>query len=224
MIAKHLKARSEAIRTAVNSFNKAARELSPPREPININTVLSYAFLSEFDLLRETRQDIRETKAWARPAIRTLVDKWYRLKHAKEEIKRLNVEIRRVRDWMKTDIAHQESTITELRDLAARHPENKSHEQGQWIAMELEHRLAYRKAANKKIATNLGEAENLRGFTGQRIVPEGTLAAESSQSQGPDGTTGAGRSHRRRDGNDSDSDDDLNEQAERLNSLLNTLE
>lgn len=57
--------------------------------------MVQYAFLADFDLLRETREDVRE-RPWARPAARVAMDQHFRLIRAEEEIARLNVEIRRV--------------------------------------------------------------------------------------------------------------------------------
>jgi len=56
---------------------------------------VQYAFLADFDLLRETREDVRE-RAWARPAARVAMDQHFRIIRAEEEIARLNIEICRV--------------------------------------------------------------------------------------------------------------------------------
>lgn len=56
-------------------------------------------FLSEFDLLRDVRQDVRQ-KAWASPTNRILRDLYFKVQRAHEEIERLNIEIRRVITYM----------------------------------------------------------------------------------------------------------------------------
>jgi hypothetical protein len=61
--------------------------------------VVEYAFLADFDLLREGREDIRG-ELWAQPAGRVAMDQHYRLLRADEEIQRLNVEIRRLVTYM----------------------------------------------------------------------------------------------------------------------------
>lgn len=94
-IAKALQARSQAVRTALENYNAAAQCLSPPRPPLTWSEVVEYAFLADFDLLRDTRQDVRES-LWARPASRSLMDRFFKIERAGEEIKRLNVEIPRV--------------------------------------------------------------------------------------------------------------------------------
>ena len=57
--------------------------------------VVEYAFLSDFDLLRDTRNEI-QSRPWASPAGRYAMDCHFNILHAHEEIERLNVEIRRV--------------------------------------------------------------------------------------------------------------------------------
>ncbi|PBK87619.1 hypothetical protein ARMGADRAFT_876600, partial [Armillaria gallica] len=54
--------------------------------------VVEYAFLAEFDILRDAHQDIR-TKSWMTPTGRHALDTYFRMCHAQEEIVRLNVKI-----------------------------------------------------------------------------------------------------------------------------------
>ena len=56
---------------------------------------MEYAFLADFDLLRDSRQDVRD-RPWTNPACRVVIDHYYKLERTREEIQRLNVEIRRV--------------------------------------------------------------------------------------------------------------------------------
>jgi hypothetical protein len=64
--------------------------------------VVDYAFLTDFDLLRDTRQDIL-TNLWARPAGRMAMDLHFKLQRATEEIQRLNIEIPRVITYMRDE-------------------------------------------------------------------------------------------------------------------------
>jgi hypothetical protein len=93
-IAKALRVRSQAIRTAIDRYNTAAASLHPPRKSLQWDDVIEYGFLSEFDLLRDTRQDIR-TKTWATPTGRFAMDLHFKMLRAREEIDRLNIEVRR---------------------------------------------------------------------------------------------------------------------------------
>src|SRR5208282_4918332 len=98
-IANALKARSIAIRTALDRYNAAALALVPPRQELDWNQVVEYAFLSDFDLLRDARQDIRR-KPWATPAARLAIDQAFKLARAEEEIARLDIEVPRLATYV----------------------------------------------------------------------------------------------------------------------------
>ncbi|KAJ7577336.1 hypothetical protein C8J56DRAFT_1007167 [Mycena floridula] len=94
-IGNALKTRSQAICSALDSYNNATKQLSPPRQHLDWATVVEYAFLSEFELLRDSRQDIRE-KPWATPGGQALLDQHFKILQARKEITRCNVEICRL--------------------------------------------------------------------------------------------------------------------------------
>jgi hypothetical protein len=73
--------------------------LSPPRTQLSWEQIVDYAFLADFDLLREGREDIR-TEPWAQPAGRLAMDQHYKLLRADEELARLNIEIPRLITYM----------------------------------------------------------------------------------------------------------------------------
>ncbi|KAG2151616.1 uncharacterized protein EDB93DRAFT_1240001 [Suillus bovinus] len=85
----------KSIQNAVKKYNEAASELQPPRPPLEWSKVSHFSFLDEFNLLRETRQDIRE-KPWTKPAIRETIRQYLRIQRAKEEVIRCNVEVHRL--------------------------------------------------------------------------------------------------------------------------------
>jgi len=90
-----LQKRSSAIRTALDRYNSAALALSPPRASLKWDEVVEYAFLSDFDLLHDAHQEIQH-RLWATPAGRLAMDTYFKLLRAREEIDRLNAEVRRV--------------------------------------------------------------------------------------------------------------------------------
>ncbi|KAJ7586950.1 hypothetical protein C8J56DRAFT_786679 [Mycena floridula] len=90
-----IKTRSQAIRTALDSYNAAGAKLSPPRPALDWETVIECAFLSEFEMLRDSRQDIRD-RPWAKPAGRSLQAQHFKILRAREEIIRCNHEISRL--------------------------------------------------------------------------------------------------------------------------------
>ena len=101
-IGNALKARSVAIRTALDRYNAAALALAPPRQILDWDQVVEYAFLSDFDLLRDAHQYIRR-KPWATPAARLAIDKAFKLERAEEEVARLNIEVRRLATYIRDE-------------------------------------------------------------------------------------------------------------------------
>ncbi|KIJ27126.1 hypothetical protein M422DRAFT_215978 [Sphaerobolus stellatus SS14] len=94
-ISESLRRRSDAIRTAIVRYNKQAALVTPPRESIEWLTVVQYSFLAEFDLLCFSHNDIQQ-KPWANPAIREATMDHFKIKCARNELKRLNVEVARL--------------------------------------------------------------------------------------------------------------------------------
>ncbi|KAJ7800266.1 hypothetical protein B0H14DRAFT_3092678 [Mycena olivaceomarginata] len=94
-IAKALQARSKAVRNAIDRYNSAASLLDPPMPHLTWEQVVEYAFLADFDILRDTRAEI-QSRPWTRPAYRLAMDRYFKILRAREEIRRLNVEIPRV--------------------------------------------------------------------------------------------------------------------------------
>jgi len=94
-IAKALQSRCKAIRNAVKVYNTAAAQLDPPRPSISWEHVSHINFLEEFNLLHNTRQDIRDRR-WSEPAVRELMKSFQRVKRAHEEIECCHIAIRRL--------------------------------------------------------------------------------------------------------------------------------
>ncbi|KAJ6464986.1 hypothetical protein C8R45DRAFT_1107214 [Mycena sanguinolenta] len=66
-IGKALKTRATAIQRALAEYNAAATQLNPPRRQLSWAEVADTVTVAEFDLLRDTRSDIRKLP-WADPA------------------------------------------------------------------------------------------------------------------------------------------------------------
>ncbi|KAG1848568.1 hypothetical protein F4604DRAFT_1547399, partial [Suillus subluteus] len=86
---------SEAIRNAINQYNMQAVALTPLHLKILWKDIADYSFLGEFDLLRHSHADIRSND-WAKPTHQEATNKFFKLRHAHEEVKRLNVEVCRL--------------------------------------------------------------------------------------------------------------------------------
>ncbi|KAF8137983.1 hypothetical protein K438DRAFT_2030893, partial [Mycena galopus ATCC 62051] len=85
--------------SAIDRYNDAACALDPPMPRLTWEQVVEYAFLADFDILRDTQVEV-QSKPWTRPAYRLAMDRYFKILRAREEIKRLNIEIRRVVTWI----------------------------------------------------------------------------------------------------------------------------
>ncbi|KAG1760782.1 hypothetical protein EDD22DRAFT_980489 [Suillus occidentalis] len=101
-IAKALQTRSAAIRSALNTYNNIASAMFPPRQILKWDEVVEYAFLADFDLLRNARADISQTP-WSSPAARSAMDLHFKMCRAQEEISRLNVEVHRLVTYIRDE-------------------------------------------------------------------------------------------------------------------------
>lgn len=152
--------------------------MSPPRQALEWEQIVEYAFLADFDLLRDARQDI-STRKWATPAGRLAMDSYFKICRAHEEIARLNVEIRRF--------------VTHLRDedryLHACEEQVQTHNRP------LAHQISIRRMEQARFRDHhlrqLVKISQMTGFTGS-ILPgealddgQGTSASMSCSSQQP---------------------------------------
>ncbi|KZO98204.1 hypothetical protein CALVIDRAFT_479161 [Calocera viscosa TUFC12733] len=157
-IARALSTRSKAIQTALETYNRLALTMSPPRPVLTMESVLDYAFLADFSILRYSRQDIR-SRPWAQPHIRELLVKWLLLKCAIEEIKRLNIEIRRVLTAIEREPQDMATLIDEVTNSGA-----------PWLAPELEMRMRRQVKSDAKLRDRLLDIMRLPGYCGFRDV------------------------------------------------------
>ncbi|KAF7356780.1 hypothetical protein MVEN_01013300 [Mycena venus] len=166
-IGKALKTRTNAIHRAVNAYNAAATVLNPPRNPLSFIEVLQTASLAEFDILRDTRNDIRKLP-WTNPARREAASLYFGIQRAKEEIIRLNVEISRLLTFMFDEHIDYYQAI---QDTYLINPD---------LAHELSDRWVYRSRINESIIDRLIKTSRLPGFSGhlfpgQRVGREPSL-------------------------------------------------
>jgi hypothetical protein len=109
--------------------------------------------LAEFDLLRHSRNDIRDRK-WAQPAYREATIKYLTLCRAREELQRLDVEVRRLFTAIDAETKDTEATILKLEQTCLT------------LAAELRRRWQKRSAINAIHQHHLKRIAELPGFTG----------------------------------------------------------
>jgi len=152
-IGKALKTRSEAIRTALQQYNVAAAKLTPPRPQLSWASVLKAVTVADFDLLRDTRSDIRSLP-WTEPSRREAVSLYFGIKRAREEIARLNVEVKRLLTFMRDTHADYYHAVTA--NMITDHT----------IAQQLSVEWEYQDRINEAIVVRLVQASQLPGFSG----------------------------------------------------------
>ncbi|KAL7283095.1 hypothetical protein ACG7TL_002520, partial [Trametes sanguinea] len=113
-IAKNLQKRCQAIRRAIDEYNKAAALLDPPRPALDWSKVSHFSFIEEFTLLQDTRNDLRD-KLWSQPVAREMMRKARRIQRAHEEITNVNREIRRLHTSIRDEDAHFTAVLDSLR-------------------------------------------------------------------------------------------------------------
>lgn len=114
-ITKSLQARCKAIQNSVKIYNEAALTLNPPAPMLDWSKVSHYAFLEDFILLQETRQDIR-SKRWTEPAVHEVIKHSLRIARAHEEVTRCNVEIHRLHTAIVDEQISFTAVLTQLKE------------------------------------------------------------------------------------------------------------
>lgn len=152
-IGKALKARATAIKQALTQYNTSAKALKPPRPELSWSKIVEMATLADFDLLRETRRDIREM-LWTDPEHRRATNMYFNIKRAREEIARLNVEIPRLFTSMLDK--HRDYYVQVARNMFVNTP----------LARELSYRWQYWDRVNARVVQHLFQVSKLPGFSG----------------------------------------------------------
>ncbi|KAJ6476562.1 hypothetical protein DFH09DRAFT_1108859 [Mycena vulgaris] len=152
-ISKALRTRAEAIRTALNKYNLAGSQLNPPCTHLTWASIIETVSLADFDLLRDTRSDIRKLP-WAQPANREAMILYFGIKRSKEEIRRLNVEIVRLLSFM---VDEHIDFVRAIRNHVMVAPN---------LAHELSQQLIERTRINESVVFRLIKTSRLPGFSG----------------------------------------------------------
>ncbi|KAG1749166.1 uncharacterized protein EDB91DRAFT_1235645 [Suillus paluster] len=148
---------TDAIQNTINRYNTQAATLVPPRPTLAWKDIVEYSFLGEFDLLRQSRTDIRDAD-WTAPAHREATVKYFKLQRAHEEIQHLNIEVRHLHTAIHDEQIKTDATIDEL--LVTNPP----------LAAELRRRWQARAAINAVHLYQLCRIKSLPAFSGRRGI------------------------------------------------------
>ncbi|TFK58840.1 hypothetical protein BDN72DRAFT_781510 [Pluteus cervinus] len=101
-IAKGISRRSLTLQAALKKYNEYAPLQTPPRPTVAYSDIVSYTLLGEFSLLKQSRYD-PVSKPWAQSTNREMAMKYWKVRRAREEIERLNVETARMEAWIRDE-------------------------------------------------------------------------------------------------------------------------
>ena len=174
-LAKSLQTRCKAIRNATECYNRAAQALNPPRPPLDWAQVSRYSFLEEFTLLRNTRRDISKAP-WTDPVIRETIKKFFRVRRAREEIQRCNVEVRRLLTSIRDEARHHLDTLKVLA------------QQKSPVFGAVKEYCTHRRRVNALLLSQIRHIFKLDGFTGNKTPGhrKGHQAVEEGEELGGD--------------------------------------
>ncbi|KAJ7734061.1 hypothetical protein B0H14DRAFT_3097692 [Mycena olivaceomarginata] len=168
-------ARSKAVKNAIDRYNDAALALDPPMASLTWEQVVEYTFLADFDILRDTRDEVHYVER-------------------REEIQRLNIEIRRVVTWIRDENRFLLDQEESLRSEEGKSPEDA--EMDRLLAVQVK---LYRERRGRFDRTHIQRFQklaHLNGFTG--TIRSGTAVERAgSEVLGCNGL-GRGRCRRRR--------------------------
>ncbi|KAG9123416.1 hypothetical protein FRC07_014972 [Ceratobasidium sp. 392] len=212
-VMRAINTRSAALKSALDRYNSAAAKAG--LDQMSWDKITKASILADFDLLRGSRTGILEQE-WALPGNRRATEEYQRIIRAKEEILRLNVEIRRVH----TAISDERRELPEVvKQVAAASPELH------WAV----HRYVERRLkVNDRIMRELNILMRSNQYTGMRDIGAriGSRPLQSPPSGMPHNDTGLevdgdDISH---DGADFEADDDACDRLDKIQAALENVE
>lgn len=154
---KKLKTHAEAIKNAVKCYNHQAALLDPPQEQVDINQSLKHSFISDFNLLHLSWEDIWD-KPWAQPANHEAMARHFQIKAVQDKIVRLDMEIWRLVTSIIDEAKDMATTIQTLVQI------------NQPLTVEIEARWGLWRCINCELVTQILKLTQKNGFQGS-VIP-----------------------------------------------------
>lgn len=152
-IGKALKTCADVIRCTLKAYNTAAAQLIPPCPQLTWTKLMEATTLADFDLLQDSCQDICQ-QPWMHPSQCEAMNLYFGIKHAKEEIVWLNIEICCLITFM----------IDDHRDFY--HAISANIMTDPALAWELSSQWEAHDQVHSQITSRLHQTLQLKGFTG----------------------------------------------------------
>jgi hypothetical protein len=146
-----LKNRLDAIHTSLDKYNKAAKALN--RDQLTMAEVMKMTSIADFHLLGETRDDIRNAR-WTHHDAREATWLYFRVKQAREEVERLNVEMKRQITYMIEEHTLYSQVYAQIR------------KQNFYLATYLDKERKHRDEIFAHVTNYILKTSCLQGFTG----------------------------------------------------------
>ena len=118
---------------------------------------MQYSFLEEFSLLRNTRHDVSKAP-WADPVVRETIKRFFRVRHAHEEIQQCNIEIRHFFTSIYDETRQHSDTLEAL--IGQKSP----------IFGAVNEYSTRRRRVNAQLLGQIQQVFDLDGFTGDRTL------------------------------------------------------
>ena len=158
------------MQNALERYNKLAVKQSPLRPTLQYSEVLSYATLGDFDLLKHSRHEVL-ARPWSNTMHRQMAVKYFKLLRAREEITRLNVEVRQLQAWVDSEATEIKQIATEL---SAQNPPLSAELQ---VLFHRQHRV------NNQHQLWLQRIYDLEGYSGVRLIVEHGTGGEDEDEE-----------------------------------------
>lgn len=189
-----LKARGAAILTALNEFNGQAKILR--RSTLTWADLIDALYIGELDLWKDCRSDIR-LHDWAKPEHRQATALYFKILRAKEEIVRLNVEIRRQVTFMLDEYDDYNKAVMTVQVSDP------------LLAKEIQRQCDGQQAYNALIMDSFVALRQLSGFTGNLTRGQHINRRSSTAVEVPDWYDESDIVGGNEDGSDDSDEDDL---------------
>jgi hypothetical protein len=146
-----LKNRLNAIHTSLDKYNKAAKALN--RDQLTMAEVTKMTSIADFHLLGETRDDVRKAR-WTHHDACEATRLYFRVKRAREEVERLNVEMKRQITYMIEEHTLYSQVYAQI------------WKQNSYLATYLDKERKHRDKIFAHVTNHILKTSRLQGFTG----------------------------------------------------------
>ena len=170
---------SESVKSAINWYNEQAILLDPPADTVQWQDIANYTHVGEFEMLHIARSDIWQEK-WVQKAYCDAGIKFFKLCRAREEIQRLNVEVRRLLTWIHDENKHMQQVIKQLSDEPHLADELRKR-WALWLAVNQVHLERIKILQSKDYYTGLRGCREVVGSLQPTNTPEGVSSTEMTQ-------------------------------------------